>query len=228
MDFHAHLAQTEIIGLLGGTYDSTNQILSIQSVFPCNSLSTGVQCEMDPESEMRAREHFQGMQMDVVGWYHSHPTFEPNPSVRDLENEVAYQNLFQRSDGTEPFIAAIVSPYDPRNPLDVSRIKFMHVSQQWNSAGEYRLPYACEKTIVASESLPSELFNQVAELVGTYRFHKHRVELLKPYRRADASTTRLDKLLGSIGAHAGMCGSEAAAGFLRRVRELVEKGFAVG
>lgn len=46
---------------------------------------------MDPESEMRAREVFAEKGMAVVGWYHSHPTFEPNPSVRDIENQSSYQ-----------------------------------------------------------------------------------------------------------------------------------------
>ena len=46
---------------------------------------------MDPESEMKAREVFAHKGLSVVGWYHSHPTFEPNPSVRDIE----YQQLYQ-------------------------------------------------------------------------------------------------------------------------------------
>ena len=46
---------------------------------------------MDPESEMKAREVFARKGLSVVGWYHSHPTFEPNPSVRDIE----YQRLYQ-------------------------------------------------------------------------------------------------------------------------------------
>ncbi|KAJ3256889.1 Myb-like, SWIRM and MPN domains 1, partial [Borealophlyctis nickersoniae] len=215
MDFHAHLAHTEIIGLLGGTFDSHSKTLSVRSVFPCKSLSTGVQCEMDPESEMRARETFASENLEVVGWYHSHPTFEPNPSVRDVENQVAYQTLFQRPDGTEPFVGAIVSPYDPRNPLDVSRVKFLHVSQAWNSAGEYRIPYTCQKTIVASDTLPSSLFAQISDLVGEYRYHEHRVDLTKPYRRG-GGLSRMDKLLASIGAHAAMAGADAAAGFMAR------------
>lgn len=46
---------------------------------------------MDPESEMRAREVFAEQGYGVVGWYHSHPTFEPQPSIRDIENQTSYQ-----------------------------------------------------------------------------------------------------------------------------------------
>jgi protein MYSM1 len=52
---------------------------------------------MDPESEMRAREVFAEKGMAVVGWYHSHPTFEPNPSVRDIENQSSYQVIHYSS-----------------------------------------------------------------------------------------------------------------------------------
>jgi protein MYSM1 len=43
IDFHAHLASTEVIGLLGGTYDENTKTILISTVFPCNSISTGVQ-----------------------------------------------------------------------------------------------------------------------------------------------------------------------------------------
>lgn len=93
MDFHAHLAHTEIIGLLGGNFikKENAKILQVKSVFPCKSTSTGIQCEMDPESEMKAREVFAEQGYNVVGWYHSHPTFEPHPSIRDIENQTSYQ-----------------------------------------------------------------------------------------------------------------------------------------
>ena len=83
MDFHAHLAKTEVIGLLGGLFDPEHRRLHVRMVFPCNSLSTGLQvrlawlrqhpfdvampdlltwpdnqCEMDPASEMAARDAF--------------------------------------------------------------------------------------------------------------------------------------------------------------------------
>jgi len=29
--------------------------------------------------------------MQVVGWYHSHPTFHPDPSLIDIENQYNYQ-----------------------------------------------------------------------------------------------------------------------------------------
>ena len=48
MDTHAHLSKTEVIGLLGGRYLREQGRLHITRAEPCDSLSTGMQCEMDP------------------------------------------------------------------------------------------------------------------------------------------------------------------------------------
>ena len=46
MDFHAHLCETEVIGLLGGSYDDISMTLYIEDIFPCKSVSSGIQvCE---------------------------------------------------------------------------------------------------------------------------------------------------------------------------------------
>ena len=83
---------------------------------------------MDPESEVQAHTYFSSLNFNVVGWYHSHPSFDPNPSILDIETQTDHQNLFIRdNDGISPFVGAIVSPYDSRIPGLVSRIKWLRV-----------------------------------------------------------------------------------------------------
>ncbi|PVU86172.1 hypothetical protein BB559_006620 [Furculomyces boomerangus] len=97
MDLHAHLMETEIIGLLGGYWDSNNRILTVKQSFPCRAIATDddhLNVEMDPTSEWLVRQEIAELDMRVVGWYHSHPTFLPDPSNIDIENQKAYQNLF--------------------------------------------------------------------------------------------------------------------------------------
>ena len=53
---------------------------------------------MDPASEIDARECFSKRDQQAVGWYHSHPTFAPNPSVRDITNQTSYQVIIKCSD----------------------------------------------------------------------------------------------------------------------------------
>ncbi|KAJ2341127.1 hypothetical protein GGF43_006242, partial [Coemansia sp. RSA 2618] len=93
MDLHAHLMYTEIIGLLGGQFSADARTVDVEVAFPCNSTSTTTECEMDPASEVEARRVFSSTQRHVVGWFHSHPTFEATPSVRDIHNQHAYQML---------------------------------------------------------------------------------------------------------------------------------------
>lgn len=48
IDIHAHISGNEVIGLLGGLYSREEKALQVAVAEPCNSLSTGMQCEMDP------------------------------------------------------------------------------------------------------------------------------------------------------------------------------------
>uniref|UniRef100_A0A2D4MXH5 Uncharacterized protein n=1 Tax=Micrurus spixii TaxID=129469 RepID=A0A2D4MXH5_9SAUR len=57
MDLHAHVSMAEVIGLLGGRYSETDGIVEVCAAEPCNSLSTGLQCEMDPVSQTQARRY---------------------------------------------------------------------------------------------------------------------------------------------------------------------------
>uniref|UniRef100_A0AAV1TGN9 MPN domain-containing protein n=1 Tax=Peronospora matthiolae TaxID=2874970 RepID=A0AAV1TGN9_9STRA len=158
-DLHAHLATCEIIGFLGGKWDEASKTLYIQAAFPCRSLvidgddgSTDV--EMDPGSEIELRSIIENAQLEVVGWYHSHPAFAPDPSVRDIENQTSYQQLFQRPctsievgancKPSEPFVGLIVGTYDTRRSTPVSLFRYFHTRGEKVSGGarrEIHMPY---------------------------------------------------------------------------------------
>lgn len=46
---------------------------------------------MDPVSQTQASELLGVKGHSVVGWYHSHPAFDPNPSLRDIDTQAKYQ-----------------------------------------------------------------------------------------------------------------------------------------
>ena len=98
-DLHAHLCDSEIIGFLGGYYSTQEKCIYVQAAFPCKSTNRPdaghTDVEMDPMSQVHAREAIANHGMSVVGWYHSHPTFQPDPSVTDIENQASYQQLFK-------------------------------------------------------------------------------------------------------------------------------------
>ncbi|KAF9088825.1 hypothetical protein BGX23_007095 [Mortierella sp. AD031] len=218
MDFHSHLAETEVIGLLGGLYDEDEKILFILGVFPCRSISTGLQCEMDPESDVEARFFFSSKGFVVVGWYHSHPTFEPNPSIRDIENQSEHQTMFRRHElNVEPFVGVIVSPFDPRNLSFLSKFQFLSVSEQVDERLNCRLPYGYDREITRTNELSVSVFQQLSDLVRYYRTYEHRVDLSLPLRKGE-TTTRLDKLLKSMSHHIFVDETSTKA-FLGKVRD---------
>ncbi|KAJ1911065.1 hypothetical protein IWQ60_010321, partial [Tieghemiomyces parasiticus] len=249
MDFHAHLAETEIIGLLGGTFDADHSRVTVSEAFPCNSTSTGFQCEMDPVSEMEARDHFAARGLIVVGWYHSHPTFDPDPSIRDLENQGTYQELFRQVSGAEPFVGAIVCPFHPQRVSGISEIRFFALGHLRDATHGQRLPHVCSTSTTiptrgagvdrsgdpdgktqAVETEAAAIYEQVVNLVELYRHHPHRTDLTAPYPAAVPAysqhhpSSRLTKLLTSLRAH--LQWSEAQADqFILQVRQLVVSMF---
>lgn len=46
---------------------------------------------MDPVSQTQASEALAVRGYSVIGWYHSHPAFDPNPSLRDIDTQAKYQ-----------------------------------------------------------------------------------------------------------------------------------------
>lgn len=46
---------------------------------------------MDPVSQTQASETLAARGYSVIGWYHSHPAFDPNPSIRDIDTQAKYQ-----------------------------------------------------------------------------------------------------------------------------------------
>lgn len=113
-DLHSHVSNSEVIGLLGGKYDHVEKCLYIQAAFPCKSTERAdggfTDVEMDPVSQAVTGEAIGQHGMKLVGWYHSHPTFQPDPSVTDIKNQERFQMSMDH-----PFVGLIVGTYDCKN-----------------------------------------------------------------------------------------------------------------
>jgi len=220
MDTHAHMSTTEVIGLLGGTYSHDSRKLKVSKAIPCRSLSTGLQCEMDPVSQTQASEELALRGLAVVGWYHSHPTFAPIPSVRDIETQAKFQEWFGK--GGAPFIGIIVSPYNYSNVSNQSQIRCLTVSDEWESAGQYRLPYQFDYEVFGDEADEDDTVEQVRSIADDYRRYPFRVQL---NRRFGASTSLdlLDKLLDSLRARINNTSHDKKEAFLDRLRNTISE-----
>ncbi|KAI8597728.1 hypothetical protein EDD21DRAFT_310411 [Dissophora ornata] len=199
MDFHAHLMTAEIIGFLAGEWCAATRTIHIKAIFPCRSLPTGqnhVNVEMDPTSEFEVRQEIEKRNMRIVGWYHSHPTFTPDPSLVDIENQTSYQSLFKdESMNEEPFVGAIVGPYDELLPGLSSVINWFYISQAPQERGHpKRLLY----DLIEDAELPDEEAASWTKLFDEYRESPERTNFKEQWRQEE-SETKLQKMLVSLG-----------------------------
>ncbi|KAM9279947.1 deubiquitinase MYSM1 isoform 2-T3 [Cariama cristata] len=192
MDLHSHVSMAEVIGLLGGRYSEADKIVEVCAAEPCNSLSTGLQCEMDPVSQTQASETLAARGYSVIGWYHSHPAFDPNPSIRDIDTQAKYQSYFSR--GGAMFIGMIISPYNRNNPLPYSQITCLVISDEISSDGSYRLPYKFEVQQMLEEPQWELVFEKTRWIIEKYRSCHSSVPMDKIFHR-DSDLTCLQKLL---------------------------------
>ncbi|TEB20017.1 hypothetical protein C9890_0111, partial [Perkinsus sp. BL_2016] len=223
MDLHSHLHSSEIIGLLGGKFEELTapSAPSVQSAesdpllnvmptlkinfgFPCStSHSTGTQVDVDPLSEMEAGEYFETKSVRMAGWYHSHPNFEPNPSVRDLETQIMYQGLFKNSQpgsDIEPFVGVIVNPYLAVTESS-SHLECFYVAPNLdpllseNDRIPYRIPI--QRIPFNPETFP-DLLNRMREILFKADSSPDRLDMNK---NAQPGVKRIDKLFKSLQFH---------------------------
>ncbi|KAG1677833.1 hypothetical protein FOA52_008597 [Chlamydomonas sp. UWO 241] len=179
-DLQAHLCSDEIIGLLGGSWDAVTQVRSMME-------ARGQRC---------------------VGWYHSHPVFEPNPSQKDMENQRNYQALFRDpACHQEPFVGLIVGPYNVSLPGPASAVTAFLVQQR----SSMLVPYSLRYSLTGTSTPPSaDSFRPKLSLLADM--------LAGSCTPEGPPLTRLAKLRASLARH--LSGAEPLA--VRVLLELVE------
>ncbi|XP_076873372.1 histone H2A deubiquitinase MYSM1 [Brachyhypopomus gauderio] len=222
MDVHAHVSMGEVIGLLGGSYSEEEKVLKVCAAEPCNSLSTGLQCEMDPVSQTQASELLEVKGHSVVGWYHSHPAFEPNPSLRDIDTQAKYQSYFSR--GGAPFLGMIVSPYNPTNPSPESQTTCLLVQEEAGPAGPQKLPFKFEYEVSAELPDWTGVMKRAEWVVFKYRQSHGCIPMERLYCKS-SSLTCLEKMLVSL--RKILAGTPEAETFLVQMETLFMTRFIV-
>eukprot|EP00668_Euglena_longa_P013871 GGOE01017821.1.p1 GENE.GGOE01017821.1~~GGOE01017821.1.p1 ORF type:complete len:954 (+),score=233.31 GGOE01017821.1:37-2862(+) len=174
MDLHAHLVRDEVIGYLAGVVEEATQTLRVLHAFPGRGIEGAVgskrRIEMDSACEAELREQIAARGLDVVGWYHSHPTSLPRPSGRSIEMQNAYQTQFPG----RPFVGAMVGPYSDAGDSERSQINWFVV--QPSPTGD--LARRMQHSLLQHSPLFSLHFKQaVQRLVAEYRCHPRRWDL---------------------------------------------------
>lgn len=217
MDLHAHLCKCEVIGMLAGTFEPTTRTISVLHAHPVRELATeddSINVEMDPEDEWRMRQQVADSGMRVVGWYHSHPTFPTQPSTIDIYNQVLQQHHHRdEASGAEPYIAAIVGPYDKRLNSPCSSITWFYVDHQPGtlpSAGQRPEDVGCVAKALQTVQLPdngscnvqAEIMampaGRMLELTQRYATKRDAVDMAGVWRDG---TSCIQKLVASLLSH---------------------------
>ncbi|KAL3138447.1 hypothetical protein ABBQ32_006237 [Trebouxia sp. C0010 RCD-2024] len=241
MDFHAHLNMNEVIGLLAGECHEDRRLIRVLRAFPVEELVTEddtINAEMDPEDVFRVTEHIQGHhQMTVVGWYHSHPTFATFPSMIDIANQVTQQNAHKTST-CEPYIAAIVGPYNKKLPTCQSSMTWFYVAHEPGripSEDENPLQAGCtpmqlQVVTLQNPALDAPLLGsgeppmltELQALAQRYANQRTRAELGQAWR---PGLLRLHKLMASLEAWLGYCPAKQRRRFLQSLQPMLQSAW---
>ncbi len=108
---------------------------------------------MDPESATKQVKAVEQKGQSLIGWYHSHPKFEVNPSHIDVINHETYQKMFNE-DGNY-FVGLIISPYFSQSSdasLKYGQLPkvrcFITVKHEQNGLDDKIVPYECQLNLI--------------------------------------------------------------------------------
>lgn len=165
VDAHSHCSHdAEVMGLLGG--ELREDSLHIIRAVSCQaSLSSSTHCDMCPVSQSEASDTISKDGLSVVGWYHSHPTFVPNPSLQDLSTQAEMQRWFSDTKAA-PFVGLILSPYCSNTSSYASIFRVLVVDPEGESGGT---PYRFPVSIVAEDLDVQELLEHVDGTIASMR-----------------------------------------------------------
>lgn len=99
------------MGFLGGHRSKSvgRSKLSLTRYKPCRtSQQSGTMCEMCPVSQVEQSSSLGDEGYELLGWFHSHPLFPANPSIRDVRTQQEMQIQFS-FENDRPFIGVILS-----------------------------------------------------------------------------------------------------------------------
>lgn len=124
MLIHSYLSKNEVIGLLGGKFYNTNtfikgtqepvKYLIVNKIYPSESCIANPSvrlknCEISDQNQIKIQEQMEKDGVQKLGWYHSHPIFDVDPSIQDLKTHIGQQINFERQG--LPFFGVIIGPY---------------------------------------------------------------------------------------------------------------------
>ncbi|XP_038049071.1 MPN domain-containing protein-like isoform X2 [Patiria miniata] len=196
MDFHCHLTTSEVVGYLAGKWDPNTQHMSVLQAYPCRCRLADKNKASIVEEEIRQAIALRGLQL--VGWYHSHPCYPAQPSLKDIQTQMDYQ-LQMKGEGTvyQPCLALICAPFNLNKPQKESSLKSFWVMPQIEDRGRScrGMPMTMNFNWQSDIFLTQEILLEMKYLVDFYKDSPDMVQFSELWFKSD---TFLDKLKASL------------------------------
>ncbi|KAF5276270.1 hypothetical protein FQA39_LY06619 [Lamprigera yunnana] len=203
MDFHAHTSLSEVMGLIGGYWNSEKKSLMIVCYIPCRNIaSSATHCDMCPISQAKAADRIHSEGLNILGWFHSHPTFAPEPSQQDIDTQLAVQQWIGND---KPCIGLILSPFSVHGALISSPYRCLMVGKRINFEDQF-VPFKFQVDVISSnldiDYLLREAWNILTKDCNIPA--NNRVDFKSLYF-LDQSMTYFDKFISSLKMHLAKC-----------------------
>ena len=175
----------------------TEDCIEIKGAFPVQALASEngkINVEMDVEDALNVRTDIETNGFKIVGWYHSHPTFEVMPSVIDIDNQINYQNI-----SSEYFLGGIISPYFSTHKLE-GLVTIFHVkknNEELIRNGHH--PAYSVKFNVKAGDISENILKKAVSLVKEYKNHRRFVQMNKKWKKGLNVAQKITKALETIG-----------------------------
>ncbi|XP_040447370.1 MPN domain-containing protein isoform X4 [Falco naumanni] len=163
LDFHSHLTRSEVVGYLGGRWDTNTQLLTVLRAFPCRTRLGDAEAAGAVEEEICQSLFLRGL--SLVGWYHSHPFGPALPSLHDIDAQMDYQLKLQGSgNGFQPCLALICGPYYHGNPGVESKIApFWVMPPPEQRPNDYGIPMDVEVAYIQDGFLTNDVLQEMPQ-----------------------------------------------------------------
>nr|CAG4651627.1 EOG090X020Z [Triops cancriformis] len=199
IDFHSHITSSEVVGYLAGVWDVNAHNLIVMRAFPCLSRlrdterAAGVEMAMATEIEKR--------RLQLVGWYHSHPSAPATPSIRDIDNQLEYEIKMKGSNDTayKPCIGLICSPYHRMENTDVtvnsSVACYWVMPPSESRPHEVPRPMSMQHSVMSDPSLADDILDQMQRCAEFYKGSPDAINFEDEWLNG---VTFIEKLKGSL------------------------------
>ncbi|KAG5888703.1 hypothetical protein JTB14_035768 [Gonioctena quinquepunctata] len=224
MDFHSHSSLTEVMGLVAGFWVPQTKTLSVTHYEPCrNMASSATHCDMCPISQAKAADTVHSMGLDILGWFHSHPTFAPEPSHQDLETQQILQQWIGQN---RPCIGVILSPFSANGALIASPLRCMMVNKKDNFEDQF-VPYKFGVEINSEDFVVEDCLCDLQRVLefSLVCSKESRVDFADSYFQ-DGTITFLEKYITSVRMRLARCGTlskSACDELIQAVKDICRK-----